>query len=531
MTSQLADSESSFRAEISTSQRLIQLLQQREVETRVRLDEVEREWESAQSSLQETKFSYDADIMKERVRADALDSRLQEMRSFADQLAANGAPSYADEDVFGTPIARSPVIASLPFKLKKAGGKSYTEIYTSYIRMQEELEMERAESQRLSQALTDILSEIQERSPYLKEQRIEYERTMAENNEISVALANALEDKDESARLAEDWHRQADQKSREAVVVAQQLDDASRQLRSLIHQIAILEDPNIVDRADTEEATELQNDNTETAAAYISSQLLTFTSIDQLQIQNQNLLKIVRELGAKMEAEEAGLTERMGRAENEAVEEAHELILRLKEEVEVQRTQMGAYHREREMLRQVLKNRGNLRISEDGELSDSTPRDDASAARAALEDVQKNFEAYKNEIGLDNKALRDDLASTRREASQIQIELARANAKREMLEERMKMLADTNKRQSKEAVDLSRRNTELQSAMGRQDDATRRVTEEVLTTKSSYDRARHEAMMLKAEKEVWKVSLVSFLSIDPRSVLTNDEFGRMWRLD
>jgi nucleoprotein TPR len=85
------------------------------------------------------------------------------------------------------------------------------------------------------------------------------------------------------------------------------------------------------------------------------------------------------------------------------------------------------------------------------------------------------------------------------------VDLARSNAQKQMIEERFKMLSETNTRQNKEIKDTSKRNMELQSSMARQDEATRRVTEEVLDLKGSLDRVKHEAMMLKAEKEVWKV--------------------------
>ena len=492
---------------MSTSQRLNELLQQREEETRSRLDEVEREWELAQADLQMTRNSYEGEIAKERQRADALDSRVKELRDFADRLASSGAPVYAEEDVFGTPLPRSPSASNVAYKMQKAGGKSYTEIYTSYIRMQEELTIERAESQRLSEALSDILAEIQNRAPLLKEQRAEYERSTAENNELSVALAKALDDKDNFARLAESQRSHVDQKTREAAALLQQLEDASQQMRNLTRRLAILEDPTILDRSESNENGILQKDSVETANEYITNHLLTFRSVDELQSQNRKLLKIVRELGKKMEEEEEAVRDRVGRAENEAVEEAHELILRLKDEVEMQRAQTGAYLRERDMLRQLLRNRGNSTVSEEGQLYDSSSRDDASVARLALEDVQKNFEAYKREILIDNQSLRDDLTSAHRETSQLQIEVARAIAKKELMEERFKTISDTNKRQSKEIIDLSRRNMELQGNMARQDDATRQVMEEVLDVRSNLDRTKHEAMILKAEREVWKVGL------------------------
>ena len=512
MTTQLADSEASFRAEISTSQRLTDLLEKREEDTKKRLEQVEQEWEAAKTDIETAKHDYEQGLAAERQRADALENRVQEMRDFADSLAAGGAVNGAgllaaaeSEDVFGTATPRSPSAATLAIKLQKSGGRSYTEIYTSYVKMQEELVLERAESKRLGECLNAIIAEIQDRAPMLREQRAEYDRAITENNEISVALAKALEERDDAVQSADEQRLRLEQQARESAITAQQLEDTSRQVRSLTRRIAVLEDPSIIDRsADSDPQMNGMNGADDDAEAYISSHLVTFTSIDQLQQQNQKLLKITRELAKKMEAEEQAIRERLGQAENEAVEEAHELILRLKEEVETQRAAMGAYQRERDMLRQLLRNRPDA-MAEDGHTGNISSSNAVSTTQAALDDVQRNFEAYKREMVVDNKVLRDDLSAARREASQLQVDLARANAQKELLDERFKMLSDTNSRQGKEIKDTSRRNMDLQTNMARQEEATRRVTDELVELKSSLDRVKHESMMLKAEKEVWKV--------------------------
>lgn len=515
----MADNEASFRAEIATAQRLTDLLEKREVDTKNRLDEVEREWQAAREEMEATREALQVEVQQEKARGDALEERVREMRDFADRLAATGGPSLGnistvtrDEDVFGNSMAspQSPSVSNVSYKVQKSGGMSYTEIYSSYVKMQEALVFEKAESKRLSECLNEILAEIQDRAPLLREQRSEYERAVAENNDLSVALAKALEDKDAVTTLAEARLRQIEQKDREAAISAQQLEDTARQVRTLTRQVAILQDPSILDRGgedDTEESSSgAMAEDSENADTYISQHLVTFKSIDQLQKQNQNLLKIVRELGKKMEAEETAVRDRIGRAENSAVEEAHDLILSLKEEVETQRAQMGAYQRERDMLRQVLKSRGQSVTGEDVETdtAQSTSHGSNSATRAALEEVQRNFEAYKREMVIDNQSLRDDLSSARKEVSQLHIEVARSKAEKEYAEERLKTLRDANQRVERELAGVSKRNLELQSNMARLDDATRRVSEEVYDLKSNLDRARHEAMMLKAEKEVWK---------------------------
>lgn len=516
---------------MATSQRLNQLLERREEETRLRLTEVEKEWKAAQAEMDVARATYESEVAEERRRGDALEDRVTELRDFADRLAAgnaslDGLPQYTsprqsqhiDEDVFGSPMPQSPrsstmlgSASTLAMKLQRSGAKSYTDLYTAYVKSQDALELERAEVTRLGQCLNDILAEISERAPLLREQRGEWERALAENNQLSVALVRALEAKDVAERLAEDRRLQLDTFQAEHTLQSQQLDDTCRQVRVLAKRVAVLQDPTILDRSDDQDDLGKGSNNSasdidvENADTYISAHLVTFASIDDLQRQNANLLKIVRRLGNRMEADEASRYEKQRRAENVAVEEAHDLILRLKDEVQSQRAQLAAQTRERDMLRQLVKSGDSAVPSDDQQ--NSSPRRAANGTSSDSGHLQQEFENYKTEMAVDARSLREDLASARREASQLSISLARAEAQRDMQQQRYQSLEESHKRQSRDLADAERRSVQLQINMSRQDEATRHATESLLELRASLERLRHENVILTAEKQVWKVRL------------------------
>lgn len=164
----------------------------------------------------------------------------------------------------------------------------------------------------------------------------------------------------------------------------------------------------------------------------VSAHLVTFRSINELQVQNQKLLRITREMGARMEKGEEDAIARRAGQENAAVEEAHELILRLKDEIETERAKTDAFARERDMFRRMLAQRtsggggeGGVDGRGDGSMDVDTPR--------LLADVQANFDAYKAEITEDTKRLRLDLESAQHEAGATRTDLAKSKAQYDFL--------------------------------------------------------------------------------------------------
>ena len=71
--------------------------------------------------------------------------------------------------------------------------------------------------------------------------------------------------------------------------------------------------------------------------AVITNNLVLFRSVPELQHQNQQLLKIVRDLGDKLEAEEKEYRDTLDQEQAEAIQEAHDAIKLLQEQLENQK--------------------------------------------------------------------------------------------------------------------------------------------------------------------------------------------------
>jgi nucleoprotein TPR len=180
----------------------------------------------------------------------------------------------------------------------------------------------------------------------------------------------------------------------------------------------------------------------ETIDGVITNNLVLFQSIGQLQEQNQKLLKVVRDLGAKMEGEERDYREAMEREQGEAVREAHEAMQELADQLERQKsssdTLVKAYVKERDALRAMLARAekggavANGMNTDVNGFGDGLPPNSSDMAKE-LADVQNQFETYRTEMGVDSVRLREELVISQRETGQLGAALAKANARIEYL--------------------------------------------------------------------------------------------------
>lgn len=172
----LADQESKFRSELTTQKRLVTLLESRNEEARLRVQEVDSEWENMVKAADDREAELHGLLDKERQKVDALQHRVDDLRSVIEKMGSgelpvmNGFEQGDSPSAAGTPapsgylsasMMLSPA-ASLATRFQKSG-KTFTEVYTDYIRIQAELAAEKQESSRLGECLAQILSDIEER--------------------------------------------------------------------------------------------------------------------------------------------------------------------------------------------------------------------------------------------------------------------------------------------------------------------------------------------------------------------------------
>ena len=216
-------------------------------------------------------------------------------------------------------------------------------------------------------------------------------------------------------------------------MLQKQQNDLGRQLQALLKEIARRQDPTIP--SDEELEVDESTAPAENIDEVITNHLVLFRNIAALQSQNQKLLGIVREMGAKMEAEEREYRDALEKEQSEAVREAHEAITALQDQLEAQRrthdVKMQAFTRERDSLKVLLARaeRGNVGKDSHGQTNGAAVESDIAKE---LEEIQQQFDAYRAETGVDSVRLREDAVAAQREVARLNTQLAKATARVEI---------------------------------------------------------------------------------------------------
>ncbi len=235
--------------------------------------------------------------------------------------------------------------------------------------------------------------------------------------------------------LAEENGQKLAKSEKESELLKKQLDDLGRQVQVLLKELGRRQDPSIPsdEELEADEATA----PAENIEAVITNNLVLFRSIPALQDQNQKLLKVVRELGAKMEAEEQEYRAELQAEQQVALDEAFAAVSKLQEQLENQKkhgeTTIQAYMKERDALKSMLARERASARSVNGINGHGEGLNNGTDTEKELAEIQAQFEAYKTEMGVDSGTLREELLNVRHEAAQVGAQLAKANAKIEYL--------------------------------------------------------------------------------------------------
>ncbi|KAJ7147180.1 hypothetical protein C8R43DRAFT_544030 [Mycena crocata] len=528
LTGQLAEQEATYSSEASGLRRLVGMMEERETKAKEVVDSIEREWAGVGEKADRREAALREEAEHEKRAREEAEKRIEQLEEVLERMGRGDlpvpGPRMADLSADAL-MGLSPTVAMVSRAQKT--GKTFTEVYADYVRLQEEFAKKCTEYDRMDQTLSAVLSQIEERAPILSQQRAEYERLQSEASHLASQLAQAISDRDSQATLARENSQKLARSARENELLQQQLADLGRQIQNLLRELGRRDDPSIPSDADIEMITAAPP---ETIDGVITNNLVLFQSIPQLQEQNQKLLKAVRELGDKMEGEERDYREVMEREQGEAVREAHEAMQDLSEQLERQKnssdTIIKAYVKERDALKAMLAraekggaviNGGSMDVNGFGEGLPPNPSDMAKE----LAEVQNQFDTYRTEMGVDSVRLREEVILAQREAGQLGAALAKANARIEYLtgkrpsitldlqfselsSDRHRMSQEQFSMHGREMDDLTKRNQQLHDQWTRIDIECSRATEDLQTANGRIEQLRNECANLRAEKKIWE---------------------------
>ena len=237
----------------------------------------------------------------------------------------------------------------------------------------------------------------------------------------------------------------------------------------------------------------------------ISQRLTIFHDIVELQQQNQNLLRVTRELGDKMERDEKEYQSKMENLESEALDKATEVINQLRDELKSMRTKMESYIRERDMFRRMASGKLPPGTADSSLAVTSIPSGPSEEQQTLLRELQHQFDVYRNEAATDQRTLNDQIRSLNAERSEALINAAKYKSQMDLANERYKILQGNMEMIKQESEELRKRTQKMQEQQAKQDVKVQQTAEELVDVRGFVESLRTENANLKAEKTLFKV--------------------------
>lgn len=542
MEEQASRKDEAFRIELDAANRLAELMKHSADTEKARQRDLQDQLETFKEDASDQIGRIGAEVDTEHREREAAEQRVAELEVQVERLEAglstlsNQAPVHGashhgvNGHTIGTPSrgASSPRPFS-PGPAHIKGGLSLTQMYSDYSAMKKDFDAEKRRNEKLSNTIDEMIQDLESRQPEVEELRADHGRLEADVAEMSSLVDIIGKERDHAVKNARKKEGQVDAKIKEGEVLRQQLRDLSSQVKILLMEVHLRDQG--VDQLSAERHLQLERvaqgqydeeslEGVTDTDRLISENLVTFKNLAQLQEQNNNLIKLTRELGDRMEREEASRTTQ----DQEDLQRKYE---QCKDEIKSLITQSQSYIRERDMFRRMLSHRGQLPPGTDlasafgksvaseppatptqndmiNSIEQSPASKDLSDYAKLLKDMQSHFDSYRQEAATDRSTLKEQVDSLSKTNSELRNEVGRRSSQVTLAHERYEMLQANYAMLKTENEELQKRAQFFSDNAAKQDLRTQQVVEDLVESKGLADSMRNELAILKAEKEWWR---------------------------
>ena len=526
--------DDAFRVELESVNRLAELQASSAETAKQRVQELSLALEEAREEAADEIGTIRAEIETEHNDRVAAEERVAELERGLQQLSteleeARVRPSTPQRATNGSGIT-TPLRPGTPSGIFSPSitlrGKSHmtaTQLYTEYKRLEADFASEKRAKEQLQEHLDSMVEDMENNKPEIEELREENVRVQREIIEMSKIVDKAAGEKEAAIKELRTCQGQLESKSREVEVLAQQLRDKGSEIRFLLVEQYVREQGEALTRDDFEElerqtqaAMNQDEANLSENQQLINQRLIVFKNITELQQQNENQLKTIRNLISELENNEAKEREQQNHALSQELEQARGQIVSYQDELKSMVAQTKTFVKERDMFRNMLTRRGGQLPGHiqpnDFSRSMPGPRGDSPAGSVGgdsdyaklLRDLQQHFDSYRQEALTDHSSLKTQVDDLGRKNSQLQSEISRTVGQLSAANQRYEMLQANYNSLKTENAEIQKRSWTAMENATKQELKTQQVAEELVEARNLLDSLRRDSANLKAEKDLWK---------------------------
>lgn len=415
----------------------------------------------------------------------------------------------------------SPSAAAVSRLIKS--GMTLTQIYSQYVAVCEELSLQKEETKNLKLYVETIMGEIEEKAPILKKQREDYERalenvaTLTKQIDEYIMECNKLRHEAAEARKAEGHH------SRENKRLKQEVVDLAKQVCFLLKEV---EEARAGFAAGPRRMNESSLDITRSSEV-ISQELVTFSSIEELQNQNQKLLTLVRELSSKQEELEQLQSEFNPEQIQAKIEQYAKKVQELEENNEQHAKMMDTLLRQRDMYRTLYEQqmeggsspiklteqlspkpyKGSTVVSEGTVLQEKEKiiqelKVKLEESEKAFKELKEETDIYRTERQTNERILTEELDSMRSELRELRTQNSKLLSQAEYNDERFKLLSANTGVYKSQITALEEKNKIYNSTIIKHEQTIMHLKDETLDAQAKLSKAEVALENLKGEYQL-----------------------------
>ncbi|KAL8670354.1 MAG: hypothetical protein Q9168_005096 [Polycauliona sp. 1 TL-2023] len=540
LSDEATQAEESYRKNAESNKRLIELTRNSASTDQARLHELRLELEATRENAQAQIGKLVAEIEGESKARELAEGNIEELNERVEKLQAeaNELRTQLKEDpplhdgTNGQPS--TPGRASSPASSFFSPGRSRlrerlnpTQLVTQNGELRTELATTKRENERLKVSLDEMLASAEIMKPEVEELRTEKAQLESNIAEMSSLVDRMSKERDHAVKSDRKAAGQIEAKVKEGEVLRQQLRDLSTQTKILLFEMDRrdkgLDDFSADQQVQLEQLArgEAEVAGTTDTDRFIAAELVMFRTTAELQEQNTKLLKITRELGERMEREEAARNDaEAGKDPNDY----KQLYEHCQDEIRSLLTQSQSYVRERDMFRRMLTHRGQLPRDGDGDSMfgesvngetpsqprminsiEQSPHTQGMADYARLfKDMQSHFDSYRTEAATDHRTLKEQVDKLSNTSSDLRSEVAGSKSQLNSALERYQMLQSNYEMLRTENTELQRQRQSFSDTAAKQELRIQQVAEDLVEAKGLLDSMRNENANLRAEKDFFE---------------------------
>ncbi|XP_075935829.1 nucleoprotein TPR-like isoform X4 [Anarhichas minor] len=351
----------------------------------------------------------------------------------------------------------------------------FFDLYNAYAECQTQLQLEMQETRRVSRVLDEIVLEIESKAPVLKRQREEYESMQRSMASLCNKLEQARTEIYSLQKEKEEAKQCCDSMERDKLRTERHLEDTSTQVCALLVELEEARG-NQVTREDGSSA------NISSTSEVISPRQLSFRSVEELQRQNQSLLRRLRELEEEKDRRQSQVTSARVSELEASVDKLQKEVEQLREQRNQQKQLADSSARQRDMYKALLTQSTGFSLPPQGSESPSHPAHvrpsvpatrsapqraataesaQTTQAKAALKQLSDSFTLYKKEKAENDRMLNETNDRLQRQLTDLNSSHAKLTSQFEFSSKRYEMLQDTVSAYRREVSALQDRNQKM----------------------------------------------------------------------